>query len=88
MKATFLNTVAELRSAAERAGLFLISARNAKPGYQDTCSGLRDESIDMVVVEETTIQTTIYGSSHAVMRLIGAIADDGQDTLLRCIYES
>jgi len=72
MKATFAQLPRVIRAAAERAGLSVITSPQAAPGWEG----------DLWISQEDSYPVHVLGTPHTVMRLIGALADDGQDCLL------
>jgi len=68
MKALFNNNRRELEAAAKIAGLTVMTTNI---GISQDCVAIFDQRNFFAVV----------GSNHAVMRIIGALANDGQDTL-------
>jgi len=82
MKATFTDatSVNVIVAAIERAGL----VRDMKPpkyGHRGEMVAVRNKLVGIPAVN--FIEVT--GSNHHIMRLIGVLADDGQDCLLSVI---
>lgn len=77
MEAKFNQSPQVIQAAAERAGLTLIRSPLAYPTWDG------DVSVGLVGQEGHQPQVTAaFGSPNTLMRLIGALADDGQDCLL------
>lgn len=74
MKATFNQPPNVIEAAAERAGLTIIHSPFALPTWDGDVALSQDG-----VVPHLTVS---HGSPNTTMRLIGALADDGQDCLL------
>jgi len=70
--AVFLAPINVIEAATERAGLESVI-------NEFTIGG---ESI--FILSQTVDITAVSGDTHAIMRLIGAFADDGMDCLVRC----
>jgi hypothetical protein len=68
MKALFNNNRRELEAAAKTAGLIVVTV-NIGSTY------------NQVAIFNKGSFFAVVGSNHAVMRIIGALANDGQDTL-------
>lgn len=77
MKAIFNQSPNVIRAAAERAGLTIIHSAQALPGWNG----------DVLITQDdpTTDPTIAKGTPNTIMRLIGALADDGQDCLLGAV---
>lgn len=70
MHATFLAPLNVVETAVERAGLDSVMNELA----------VGDRSV--FVFRQTAAMTSVNGDPHAVMRIIGTLADDGQDCLM------